>query len=175
LTDSLSGGNHSTWANQPHARSQGGSRSFSPPPLDHPDRIHRQPSRAVPWFLLQTRQVRSVPCASRDRRRGDELATPRQYQELVGCLLWLAGCSRPDVCFAASYLTRYMSSPSEHHCRLALRVVSYLVHTRTLGITLGATSYRSLETFCDADWGGCLSTRRSTTGHVSYLSGSPIN
>ena len=64
------------------------------------------------------------------------------YQELVGCLLWISGCTRPDVLYPASYLSRFVASPTDSHWQLALQVVSYLVHTRTLGITLGGTAPR---------------------------------
>lgn len=97
------------------------------------------------------------------------------YQELVGCLLWLSGCTRPDVSFAASYLSRYVSAPTEAHWQLALRVVSYLVHTRDYGLTLGGSKPKPLEMYVDSDWGGCDGTRRSTTGYIGYLYGSPIS
>lgn len=96
------------------------------------------------------------------------------YQELVGCLLWLAGSTRPDISFAASYLSRWTASPTEAHWQLALRVVSYLVHTRRLGLTLGG-KVKDLEMYVDADWAGCEASRRSTTGYLAMLYGSPIN
>jgi len=95
-------------------------------------------SRAVSRFSSKLAKSAPFPVAHNENNGEDnELATARHYQEVGGCLLWLAGCSRPDICFAASYLTRYMSSPSEYHWQLALRIVSYLVHTRTLGVILG--------------------------------------
>ena len=104
----------------------------------------------------------------------DQPAALSPYQELAGCLLWLAGFTRPDISYAASYLSRFTVSPTESHLQLALRVVSYLVHTRTLGITLGGKT-RPLEMYVDADWAGCEATRRSTTGYLAMLYGSPIN
>ena len=108
----------------------------------------------------------------------DDFETPAvlsTYQELVGCLLWLAGCTRPDVSYAASYLSRFTASPTETHWGLALRVVSYLANTRRFGLALGGTRFQSLEMYVDADWAGCEKTRRSTTGYMAILYGSPIN
>ena len=101
-----------------------------------------------------------------------ELASLTPYQELVGCLflLWLSGFTRPDISYSASYLSRFVSAPTESHWQLALRVVSYLVHTRTIGITLGG-SPKPLEMYVDADWAGCEATRRSTTGYLAFLYG----
>ena len=98
----------------------------------------------------------------------------RQYQELVGSLLWLAGCTRPDIAYAASFLGRYSADPTEAHWQMGLRVISYLSHSRNIGLTLGGKP-RSLECYVDSDWGGCKDTRRSTSGLVVYLHGSAVN
>jgi hypothetical protein len=39
------------------------------------------------------------------------------YTEMVGCLLYVAVCTRPDVQFAASALARYMSCPTRELMR----------------------------------------------------------
>jgi hypothetical protein len=96
------------------------------------------------------------------------------YQEIVGCLQWVAGCTRPDVSFAASFLARQVARPTEHLWQMALGVVAYLSSTRTVGLTLGGEEQRPLEGWVDADWAGCQETRRSTTGWIIELNGSPI-
>ena len=94
--------------------------------------------------------IRSAKYAPLPNRRLEEadFETPAvlsTYQELVGCLLWIAGCTRPDVSYAASYLSRYTANPTEGHWGLALRVVSYLSHTRSHGLTLGGSRLGPLE------------------------------
>jgi hypothetical protein len=96
------------------------------------------------------------------------------YQEIVGCLQWVAGCTRPDISFAASFLARQVARPTEHLWQMALGVVAYLSSTRTVGLTLGGKEKRPLEGWVDADWAGCQETRRSTTGWIIELKGSPI-
>ena len=118
--------------------------------------------------------AKHAPLPQRAAVDDDQLASQTPYQELVGCLLWLSGFTRPDISYSASYLSRFVSAPTESHWQLALRVVSYLVHTRKIGITLGG-SPKPLEMYVDADWAGCESTRRSTTGYLAFLYGSPIN
>ncbi|UOH84132.1 hypothetical protein LQV05_000926 [Cryptococcus neoformans] len=86
--------------------------------------------------------AKHAPLPSR-KLEEDDFETPAvltPYQELVGSLLWLTGCTRPDIAFAASFLARYTASPTEEHWQLALRVLSYLSHTQGLGITLGGGS-----------------------------------
>jgi hypothetical protein len=46
----------------------------------------------------------------------DSKPTPlTPYQEIIGCPQWLAGCTRPDISFAASYLARYTANPTKNH------------------------------------------------------------
>ncbi|UOH83757.1 hypothetical protein LQV05_006494 [Cryptococcus neoformans] len=93
----------------------------------------------------------------------------------MGALLWLAGSTRPDIAFTVSFLSRAISSPTEYHWQLSLRVVAYLSHTRTLGLTLGGGKERGLHVYSDADWAGCSDTRRSMTGYIAYFHGSPVS
>jgi hypothetical protein len=48
-----------------------------------------------------------------------------------------AGCTRPDISFAASFLARQIARPTEHLWKMALGVVAYLSNTRTVGLILG--------------------------------------
>ncbi|UOH81729.1 hypothetical protein LQV05_004409 [Cryptococcus neoformans] len=127
---------------------------------------------------FSTTIAKHAPLPSR-KLEEDDFETPAvltPYQELVGSLLWLAGCTRPDIAFSASFLARYTASPTEGHWQLALRVLSYLSHTQRLGIMLGGVKHRrTLTCYSDADWAGCGQTARSTTGYVTYFCGSPIS
>ena len=53
------------------------------------------------------------------------------YQEIIGCLQWLAGCTRPDISYAASFLARHTANPLENHWEMVtneLVVPSTKVH-----------------------------------------------
>jgi hypothetical protein len=93
---------------------------------------------------------------------------------MVGCLQWVAGCTRPDISFAASYLARHVARPNEHLLQMALSVIAYLSSTRTVGLTLGGTKRTPLTAWVDSDFAGCCETRRSTTGWILELFNSPI-
>jgi hypothetical protein len=96
------------------------------------------------------------------------------FQEIVGCLQRVAGCTRLDISFAASFLARQIARPTEHLRQVALGVMAYLSNTRTIGLTWGGKGKRPLEGWVDADWAGCRDTRRSTTGWIIELDDSPI-
>ncbi|KAJ9516293.1 hypothetical protein QJQ45_001095 [Haematococcus lacustris] len=50
-------------------------------------------------------------------KEGEQLSEQHtlRYRELVGGLLWLSTCTRPDIAFAVSQLTRYMQAPTRVH------------------------------------------------------------
>lgn len=106
---------------------------------------------------------------------GQELDTARfPYSALVGSLLYLACCTRPDISQAVGALSRYMSCPTEQHWIAAKGVLRYLVGTSAKGITFKRGA-GSLIGYCDADFAGDLDTRRSTTGFVFVFNGGALS
>ncbi|CAI7858081.1 unnamed protein product [Closterium sp. NIES-53] len=70
----------------------------------------------------------------------DESVEPSgPYPELVGCLMYLMNCTRPDLAYPLSLLTRYVA-PGRHrkvHWDAAKRVLRYLCSTSGMGLVLG--------------------------------------
>ena len=50
----------------------------------------------------------------------------RQYQILIGTLIWVVGLGRSDVAHATSSLSRFSACPREGHLARALRVFGFL-------------------------------------------------
>lgn len=98
------------------------------------------------------------------------------YMEIVGSLLYLSGGTRPDIAWAVGDLCRHMAAPTDVHLVAAKRVLRYLAGTRTLGIcyTGQPSGQPSLELYVDADHGGDLDTRRSTTGNLVLCNGGAV-
>ena len=97
-----------------------------------------------------------------------------QYSELVGSLLYLSVCTRPDITYAVGALARHMSKPTMEHWTAAKAVLRYLAGTTNLGIVFTRTA-EAVEGYCDADYAGDVNTRRSTTGFVFILNGGAIS
>lgn len=95
------------------------------------------------------------------------------YSQLVGSLMYLAICTRPDISFAVGSLARYMANPTTVHWQAAKGVLRYLASTIDYGITYGKVNSNLLG-YCDADYAGDLDTRRSTTGYVFLYNGGAI-
>ena len=85
------------------------------------------------------------------------------YSELVGSLLYLSVCTRPDIAQAVGVLSRHMSKPSMEHWTAAKGVLRYLAGTLQHGIKFGQGS-AVVEGYCDADYAADVDTRRSTSG-----------
>ncbi|CAI7898568.1 unnamed protein product [Closterium sp. NIES-53] len=79
----------------------------------------------------------------------DESVEPSgPYPELVGCLMYLMTCTRPDLAYPLSILARYVA-PGRHrpeHMAAAKRVLRYLCSTSGLGLVLGGQ--RPLALLC---------------------------
>lgn len=101
-------------------------------------------------------------------------ASRLRYASLVGSLLYISRCSRPDIAFAVGICTRFQSNPGPHHHALAERIALYLKSTIDTQLELGACHSLSLRAFSDADWAGDQVKYASTTGFIIYLGTSPI-
>ncbi|CAI7788494.1 unnamed protein product [Closterium sp. NIES-53] len=74
------------------------------------------------------------------------------YPELVGCLMYLMTCTRPDLAHPLSLLARYVA-PGRHqkvHWDSAKRVLRYLCSTSGMGLVLGGRARVVLTGHADA-------------------------
>ena len=97
-----------------------------------------------------------------------------KYPEIVGSLLYLCGCTRPDLAQSVGLLSRYMAEPKQEHISAAKQVLRYLVGTCDLGL-LYKRDGCSMRGFCDADYAGDQDKRRSTSGYVFLLQDAAIS
>jgi len=99
---------------------------------------------------------------------------PRPYPELVGSLMYAMMCTRPDLAFPVSVLSRFVG-PGRHdstHWAAALRVLRYLRGTSEYSLTLGGVATPALIGFSDSSWADIIPDRRSTQGYgFSFGSG----
>jgi hypothetical protein len=96
------------------------------------------------------------------------------YRRLIGKLLYLTN-TRPDIAYATQQLSQFLHKPTTTHFHAACRVVRYLKHSPGRGLLLPRTSDLQILGFSDADWAGCLDTRRSTSGYCFFLGSSLVS
>ncbi|CAI7898798.1 unnamed protein product [Closterium sp. NIES-54] len=108
----------------------------------------------------------------------DESVEPSgPYPELVGCLMYLMTCTRPDLAYPVSILARYVA-PGRHrpeHMAAAKRVLRYLCSTSGLGLVLGGRRPVVLTGHADASWADDQATQRSSQGYTFSLGSGSIS
>jgi hypothetical protein len=104
----------------------------------------------------------------------DLLSDDVPYRALVGSLLYIANCTRPDIAYAVGVLCRHMNSPTKADWNAAKGVVKYLSKTQKMGITY-TKGGAALVGYTDSDYGGDTETRRSTTGYAFILGGGAVS
>lgn len=102
-------------------------------------------------------------------------ARHEDYPGMVGSIMYAATITRPDIAYAAGLLARTASKWNKTHVHAARHLLRYLRGTSDLCLTYDRTAgERIVLGYADADWGGCLDTRRSTTGYLFRTFGGPI-
>lgn len=96
------------------------------------------------------------------------------YSTLVGSMMYLSVCTRPDIAFAVGALSRFMSAPTIDHWRIAKGVLRYLSNTIDTCLTF-TKAKAGFKAFCDSDFAGNIDSRKSTTGFVFTLNGGAIS
>ncbi|CAI7823067.1 unnamed protein product, partial [Closterium sp. NIES-53] len=108
----------------------------------------------------------------------DESVEPSgPYPELVGCLMYLMTCTRPDLAYPLSILARYIA-PGRHrpeHMAAAKRVLRYLCSTSGLGLVLGGRSPVVLTGHADTSWVEDLATQRLSQGYTFSLGSGSVS
>ena len=67
----------------------------------------------------------------------DERIDQREYQQIVGSLMYAAVHTRPDIAFALGRLSQYLSDPAIHHGHALKALLRYVRSTIDLGILYG--------------------------------------
>ncbi|KAG3105800.1 hypothetical protein PI125_g13360 [Phytophthora idaei] len=103
--------------------------------------------------------------------------TVKTCQSLVGTLLWISRCARPDISFAVHRVTRNAHAPTEADWRLAKRIAKYLKGTKELKLLMNTDENAMgddgvlVEAFSDADHASDKKDRKSVTGGVLMVAG----
>ncbi|CAI7858095.1 unnamed protein product [Closterium sp. NIES-54] len=108
----------------------------------------------------------------------DEYIEPSgPYPELVGCLMYMMTCTRPDLAYPLSLLARYVA-PGRHrnvHWDAAKRVLHYLCITSGMGLVLGGRGPVVLTRHADASWDFDLATQQTSQGYTFSLGSGSVS
>lgn len=96
------------------------------------------------------------------------------YAQAVGSLMYAMLCTRPDLAYPVSLVSRYQSNPGPAHWEAVKRIFKYLKGTVRHKLVYQADSLEVLG-YSDADFGGDKDDGKSTSGHLFILGGAAVS
>jgi hypothetical protein len=99
----------------------------------------------------------------------------KNYRGIIGSLMHIMVCTRPDIAAAVGIMSRFMENPGLQHWNGVMRILQYLKKTREHGLTFTRLSKLAIHGFCDSDWAGDQDDNKSTTGWVFIYGGAAIS
>ena len=117
-------------------------------------------------FDMDNCKAMNTPMGSGTYVDQDESGTPidiTKYRGMIGSLLYLTA-SRPDIMFSVCLCARFQANPKESHLMAVKRIMKYLKGTTNVGLWYPKGSICTLIGYSDADYAGCKTDRKSTSG-----------
>ncbi len=101
----------------------------------------------------------------------------RTYLQAIGSLLYATLGTRPDLAFAVGYLGRFAGRPTDAHWAAIQHVLRYIKGTLDLGILYSPDDrpMTGYSAYLNSDWGGCVTTSRSTAGFAFCIAGGAVS
>lgn len=90
------------------------------------------------------------------------------YRSMIGSLMYLTA-SRPDLCHSVGVCARFQANPKESHLEAVKRIIRYVAETAECGIFYTCETNAEIAAYSDADWGGNLKDRKSTSGGCFFV------
>ena len=91
------------------------------------------------------------------------------YASVVGNLMYLQTCTRPDISFVVGMLGRYQSNPGIDHWKTVKKVMRYLQGTKDYMLTFRRSDQLEVIGYSDSDFAGCVDSRKSTFDYLFLL------
>ena len=91
------------------------------------------------------------------------------YSLVVGSLMYAQACTRPNIAFVISVLSRYMSDLGQSHWKAAKKVLRYLQSTKDLMLTYQRTDTLKVVGFSDSDYASYMDDKKSTFGYIFMM------
>ena len=99
---------------------------------------------------------------------------PRTIRTLSLSSQW-SRCTRPDICFAVSALSQFMTDPRHVHWIAAKHVLRYLRGTIGYGLRYTSGGSVTLSGYTDSDWAESVVDRKSTSGYCFSMGSAMIS
>jgi hypothetical protein len=97
-----------------------------------------------------------------------DLVNPIYYKSIVGCLCYLT-CTRPDILFGVSLISRYIEKPRRSHLKTTKRIFYFVKGTTSYGSFYSSSHNLEITGYSDSDWAKNLEDRKSPTVFVFFM------
>jgi histone deacetylase 1/2 len=98
------------------------------------------------------------------------------YRSIVGELLYISVCSRPDLSFAVNMCARQVENPNSRHKGAVIKILRYIKSTTDFGLIYqGSGKEPRLVVHSDSDFAADKKDSKSTTGFVVTMNGCTIS
>lgn len=126
----------------------------------------------------------TIPADSNVRLRRNQCPSTQEYieerqkipcREAVGSLLFNAAVTRPDIMYAVSQASQFLTCWGREQRTAVKKIMCYLKQTQVLRLTFRKQNpeYDVVE-YTDADYAGNVDTRKSTSDYFFLFNQSPM-
>ena len=109
-----------------------------------------------------------------DEQKSRQFADKYPTREAIGCLMYLANATRPDIAHAVNCVSRYVTSPSKALWIAIQKILKYINTTQNHGLHFSRGPV-TIQGYADSDFAGDKNDRKSTTGWIFKLGNNTIS
>lgn len=135
-------------------------------------------NQVVEQYGLKDAKVSNVPLSvgyGKENGDNDDLLPDNDnYRKLIGCLLYIAVNTRPDIAASVSILAQKVSGPTQNDWLELKRVLRYLKGTKNLKLALSSQN-EACHAYADANWAEDKRDRKSNTGYIVFVCGGAVS
>lgn len=112
-------------------------------------------------------------CGAQFNNEGKRLEPDVPFNALIGSLMYLAMCTRPDITRAVALLSRFESGPCVERWKAAKSVLRNLAGTKNLGLFYGDCT-QVFVGYTHSDFAGDVNQRKSISDFVFLYGGAAV-
>ena len=111
-------------------------------------------------------------CPQSEEDRKEMIGIP--YASAVGSLMYAMLCTRPDIAYAVSIVSRFQANPGREHWQTVKSILKYLRRTKDMILVYGNGELK-VDGYTDSDFQSDVDDRRSISGFVFTLNGGAVS
>ncbi|CAM8934243.1 unnamed protein product [Rhodiola kirilowii] len=122
-------------------------------------------------FGMESAKTCATPMSPNDTLAKDESSLQVDltlYRGMIGSILYCMAI-RPDILFSVCLCARFQADPRETHVKVVKRILRYLKGIDNLCLFYPKGGDLRLMAYTDADYAGCKTNHKSTSGMAQFL------